>query len=121
MPKKILIVDDEASIVELLGAMLKKSGYDIITALDGTACLAKAAEQKPDLIILDIVMPELDGFAVLDLLKKDEATKNIPVMLLTALIKEEDLTKGLNEGASCFISKPFSIVDVLEEIKSAIG
>ncbi|MFC1514411.1 response regulator [Candidatus Omnitrophota bacterium] len=121
MTKKILVVDDEPSIVDLLGAMLAKSGYEVISALDGKSCLKKAESQKPDLIILDVVMPELDGFAVLDLLKKNQATKKIPVILLTALLKEDDLTKGLKEGANCFISKPFSIIDVLEEIKSALG
>jgi len=120
MARKILLVDDEQAILDLLGAMLRKNGYEIITALNGKTCLKKAHEEKPDLVILDVLMPELDGFEVCRMLKADAATKKIPVIMLTALIKEEDLTKGLHEGAVCFISKPFSIVDVLDEIKAVL-
>ena len=121
MAKRILLVDDEQAIVDLLGAMLRKNGYEVITALSGKSCLAKAREANPDLIILDVLMPELDGFQVCRMLKQDAATKKIPVIMLTALLKEEDLAKGLHEGAACFISKPFSIVDVLDEIKSVLA
>ena len=120
MSRKILLVDDEQAIVDLLAAMLRKNGYEVSTALSGKSCLKKASQDKPDLIILDVLMPDLDGFEVCKQLKESESTKDIPVIMLTALIKEEDLTKGLNEGASCFISKPFSIIDVLDEIRSVL-
>ena len=121
MPKKILVVDDELDAVELLSIRLKSSGYDVISALDGNACFKKASEEKPDLIILDILMPKINGFEVCKRLKERNETKDIPVIMLTALTKEQDLSKGLEQCADCFITKPFNPEDLLYEIKSALS
>ena len=120
MTKKILIVDDEPDAVGLLSIRLKSNGYDVISALDGEACLKKAVEEKPDLIILDILMPKINGFEVCKRLKERDETKDIPVIMLTALAKEQDVSKGLEEGADCFITKPFNSADLLDEIKTAL-
>ena len=121
MAKKILVVDDDPSIVEMLESRLKRRGYSIITALDGKKCIEEAKEKKPDLILLDVNMPELDGFAVCKYLKEDNKTKDIPIIMLTALAKEKDLAKGLEEGVYSFISKPFNFGDLLSEIETAIN
>ncbi len=120
MKKKILIVDDEPDFVEFLSIRLKSCDYDVISAADGESGLKKAQEEKPDLIILDVLMPTMNGFEMCKRLKENELTKNMPVVMLTALAQERDLAKGLKEGADCFITKPFSAVDLLYEIKTAM-
>ncbi len=119
--KKILVVDDDVAIVKIMSFQLKKKGYDVITASNGRSCIRKAAKEKPDLILLDILMPKLNGFEICSLLKKDKKTKEIPVIMLTALAEEKDLSSGLMEGAVCFISKPFSYNDLLQEVKITLG
>jgi len=120
MPKKILVVDDEPNIIKVLKSRLSHSGYDVITAVDGRTSLKKAKDEKPDLILLDILLPGLNGFEVCKRLKKDKETKDIPIIMLTSLAQERDLSKGLEEGASCFITKPFNPADLLTEIKTAM-
>jgi DNA-binding response OmpR family regulator len=119
--KKILVVDDEPDIQKILKFRLEENHYEVITAPDGKSCLKKAVEEKPDLIILDILMPRLNGFEVSQRLKKDSKTKDIPIVMLTALAQEKDLSRGLEAGASCFITKPFNPVDLISEIEQAIG
>jgi DNA-binding response OmpR family regulator len=120
MAKKILIVDDDPIILRLLASRLKNSGYDVVSAIDGESGLKKAIAKKPDLVLLDIIMPGLNGFEVCKRLKENDKTKDIPVIMLTALAGEKDLSKSLEEGADCFITKPFSAVDLLHEIKTAM-
>ena len=120
MKKKILVVDDEPDFVEFLSIRLKSSGYDVISASDGESGLKKAQKEKPDLIILDILMPKINGFELCKRLKENEFTKDMPVIMLTALAREQDLSKGLKEGADCFITKPFNSADLLYEIKTAL-
>lgn len=117
MSEKILIVDDEPDIREVLKFRLEKAGYEVVTAMDGKDCLKKVEAEKPDLIILDIMMPGMNGFQVCKLLKEKS---DIPVIMLTVLAHEKDLSKGLEKGASCFISKPFNIVDLLVEIQTIL-
>jgi DNA-binding response OmpR family regulator len=119
MAKKILVVDDEPNTVKLLESRLKSNGYDVISALDGNSCLKKAVAEKPDLVLLDIIMPGLNGFEVCKRLKENEQTKDIPVIMLTALTGEKDFFKSLEEGASYFITKPFSAADLLHAINTA--
>lgn len=121
MAKKILIVDDESDIVAMLESILKRRGYNIVTALDGESCLKKASDEKPDLILLDIVLPDINGFEICKRLKEDEKTKDIRVVILTALSEEKDLSKGLEEGAYSFISKPFAIADLLDKVKDVLN
>jgi DNA-binding response OmpR family regulator len=118
MAKRILVVDDDPIILRLLASRLKNSGYDVVSAIDGESGLKKAIAKKPDLVLLDIIMPGLNGFEVCKRLKENDKTKDIPVIMLTALAGENDLSKSLEEGADCFITKPFRAVDLLHEIKT---
>jgi DNA-binding response OmpR family regulator len=108
MRKKILVVDDDADIVELLCFNLKKAGFAIGTATDGIEALKKAHSLAPDLILLDLMMPELDGFAVCEILRRDSVTANIPIIMLTALSSELSRMAGLGSGANDYVAKPFS-------------
>lgn len=121
MSKKILVVDDEPQNVKLITSRLKANDYQTVSAYDGKDCIEKAIKEQPDLIILDIVMPGLSGFEVARKLRKDEHTKNIPIIMLTALAQEKDLSEGLEAGAVCFISKPFNPVDLISEVEQALG
>ncbi len=121
MANKILVADDEPSIVRVLEYRLRHNGYEVAVARDGKNCLEKIREEKPDLILLDVAMPELDGFEVCKRLKENDETKDIPVIMLTVLATEEDLSQGLERGATCFMSKPFNAADLLAEIKTAIA
>jgi DNA-binding response OmpR family regulator len=121
MVKKILVVDDEPAIVKMLESRLRNRGYEVTVASDGKSCLKKAIEERPDLILLDIVMPELNGFEVTKRLKQNANTKDIPVIMLTVLAERSDVSKGLEEGARCFITKPFNAADLLLEIDAALS
>src|SRR4030043_439455 len=120
MAKKILLVDEDPIILRLIASRLKNSGYDVVSALDGESGLKKAITKKPDLVLLDIIMPGLNGFEVCKRLKENDKTKDIPVIMLTVLAGEKDLSKGLEAGADCLITKPFSAVDLLHEIKKTM-
>jgi len=111
--KKILIIDDEKMNIMALAHFLK-SQYEIVIAGDGQSGLEAAEKHIPDLILLDIIMPEMNGFEVISKLKKSETTKNIPVIFISALDEEGDDEKGLSLGAVDFITKPFSkaIIDL---------
>lgn len=121
MHKKILVVDDEPQNVTLITSRLKAHHYQTISASDGRSCIEMAIKEMPDLIVLDVIMPGLSGFQVARELKKDERTKHIPIIMLTALAQEKDLDEGLEAGALCFISKPFNPVDLLLEVDQALG
>jgi DNA-binding response OmpR family regulator len=108
MRKKILVVDDDAELVELVSFNLKQAGYAIGTASNGVDAIKKARSLEPDLIVLDVMMPELDGFAVCEILRRDASTALIPIMILTALSSELGRMAGLGSGASDFLTKPFS-------------
>ncbi len=108
MPKKILVVDDDAELVELVSFNLKQAGYSIGTASNGVDAIKKARTLAPDLIVLDVMMPELDGFAVCEILRRDAAFTRLPIIMLTALSSELGRMAGLGSGATDFLSKPFS-------------
>jgi len=120
MRKKILVVDDDADLVELISFNLKQAGYAIGTANDGVDALKKARSLQPDLIVLDIMMPELDGFAVCEILRRDAATASIPIMMLTALSSELGRMAGLGSGASDFVTKPFSPRILVQRIENLL-
>lgn len=111
---KILISDDDPDILRLIQLNLKFEGYETITSGDGITTLKLAQEQKPDLIILDVIMPGMDGWQVLAQLKKDKATESIPVILLTGVSMKEGKERGLIEGVEDFLSKPFNPLRLLE-------
>ena len=118
--KKILIVDDEKMNIMALAFFLK-SQYDIIVAKDGASALEAADKHAPDLILLDVIMPDMNGFDVLVKLKEAPATKNIPVIFITGLSEAGDEEKGLSLGAVDFIPKPFDRAVVEEKIKTHLG
>jgi two-component system, OmpR family, alkaline phosphatase synthesis response regulator PhoP len=119
--KKILIVDDQEDIVKLLEMRLSTSGYDFISAEDGEAGLKLARSEKPDLIIMDIMMPKMDGYKVCGLLKNDARFAHIPVILFTAKALDEDRRIGEEVKADAFIVKPYNAQILIEKVKELIG
>ncbi|HEX5414397.1 MAG TPA: response regulator [Chloroflexota bacterium] len=107
MPKTILVVDDDPDICEIVQVNLEGAGYEVIIAADGAAGLQAAQTRVPDLIILDVLMPELDGWRVLEELVKDSRTADRPVIMLTCKGDDQDVLRGLNLGAVEYITKPF--------------
>jgi DNA-binding response OmpR family regulator len=120
MAKKILVIEDDYQLLMSLQIRLRASGYQVFTAKGGGAGFAIAQKELPDLVILDILMPEPDGFETLERLKTDEKTKEIPVIMLTALVQQEHIRKASEAGAIDYIVKPFSSETLLEKVKSAI-
>lgn len=116
MKKKILVVDDEDDILHFLELVLQEKGYGVITASGGHEALTRAQIDKPDLVLLDIMMPQMDGWEVLKLLRVDEETSRIPVAMLSARIEAKDRVQGLQEGAIDYICKPFSLQELFEKI-----
>lgn len=118
MAKKILVIDDEPDFVEMLKMKLEASGYEVLAAFDGSEGLKKTREEPPDLILLDIMMPHKDGYTFLLELKKDEAMRSIPVIVLTAKPGMEDIFQL--EGVSGYIMKPFKSAELLPKIKEIV-
>lgn len=121
MAKKILVVDDEVQLVEMLKMRLEASNYNVITAYDGQEALGKARKEKPDLIILDLMLPKIDGYKVCRMLKFDEKYKKIPIIMFTARAQDEDKEMGQEVGAEAYITKPFEPKILLGKIKELIG
>jgi DNA-binding response OmpR family regulator len=120
-PKKILVVDDEADLVETLRFPLEMEGYTVLVSHNGEDGLHQARKEKPDLILLDLMLPKLDGYKVCRLLKFDERYKHIPVLMLTAKTQEKDRVLGMETGANEYINKPFEMADLLEKVKSYLS
>jgi len=116
MPKKILVVDDETELVEMLKMRLEANNYTVITAPDGKVGLEQAIKEKPNLIILDIMMPEIDGFEVLDQLKKNEITRSTPVLMLTAKDDTNAILESQELKATDHLIKPFDPEELLRLI-----
>lgn len=119
--KKILIVDDEPNIVMTLEYTFKKSNYEVFIARDGQEALDILKTNFPDVIILDIMMPMVDGFATLEQIRKDENLQHTKVMFLSAKNKESDIEKGIALGADSYMTKPFSIKKVVEKVEELLG
>jgi DNA-binding response OmpR family regulator len=118
---KILVVDDEAYIVHILEFSLGMEGYEVVTAFDGEEAIVKAERENPDLIVLDIMMPKLDGYETCRRLKATDKTKRIPIILLSAKGRSMDQKVGLEAGADEYITKPFSPRKLVERISTHIG
>jgi CheY-like chemotaxis protein len=112
---KIMIVDDEPDIVYIVKKALQKSGHEVIEALSGEECLEKLKQEKPDLILLDVMMPGLDGYDVLEILRNDEKTKDITIAMLTVKSEDEDKIRSFDGKADWHISKPID-TDKLPEM-----
>lgn len=119
--KKILIVDDEPNIVMTLEYTFKKSNYEVFIARDGQEALDILKTNFPDVIILDIMMPMVDGFATLEQIRKDDNLQHTKVMFLSAKNKESDIEKGMALGADAYMTKPFSIKKVIEKVEELLG
>ena len=118
MSARILVVDDIEANVRLLQAKLEAEYYEVLTAEDGPTALAVAAAEKPDIVLLDVMMPGMDGFAVCRRLKDDAETRHIPVVLLTALDGRADRVAGLEAGADDFLTKPIDDVMLFARVRS---
>jgi DNA-binding response OmpR family regulator len=116
----ILIVDDEDDVVGLLQLVFETNGFLARTAGNGKAAVASAYENPPDVIVLDVMMPEMDGWQVLKILKGDDRTRHIPVVMLSARAERRDKMIGLQEGADAYIAKPFSPSEVVQEVKDLL-
>jgi DNA-binding response OmpR family regulator len=118
---RILIVEDEANIIKLISIRLVRLGHRISSADNGATALELARESTPDLILLDVMIPVLNGFQVLEQLKADPATAPIPVLMLTARGHEHDIVAGLEGGADDYIVKPFSFPELISRVSSALA
>ncbi len=120
MGAKILVVDDEYDVQKMIRIRLEKNGYTVITASSGNECIEKAAEEKPSVILLDVLLSGQNGFEVCKLLKANVKTKDIPVIMVTALLGESVQRRGTESGAEYLISKPFDPEDLLWEIEDVL-
>ena len=120
-PKKILVVDDEVDLVNTIRFSLEMEGYTVLVSYNGEDALNQAQKENPDLILLDIMLPKLDGYKVCRLLKFDEKYKHIPILMLTAKTQEKDKTLGMETGADEYITKPFDIDELMEKVKSYLS
>jgi two-component system phosphate regulon response regulator PhoB len=121
MKPKILVVDDEPDALEILGFKLKEAGYAPLFAKDGTRALAAARDERPALIVLDLMLPEVDGLEVCKILRRDPATAMIPIVMLTARAAEMDRVLGLELGADDYVTKPFSPRELVLRIKKLLA
>ncbi len=117
MPKKILAVDDERHIVRLVQVNLERAGYEVVTAFDGKDALEKVKSENPDLVVLDVMMPYMDGFEVLQNLRKDPSTRELPVIMLTAKAQDADVFRGWQSGVDCYLTKPFNPMELIVFVK----
>jgi DNA-binding response OmpR family regulator len=120
MSKRVLVVDDEPNIVISLEFLLKRAGLEVLTARDGEDGLAQIRAQHPDLVILDVMMPKLDGFAVLDAVRADPDVQSTPVLMLTARGRDADQKKGLEKGANAYLAKPFSTHELVTKVQDML-
>jgi len=119
--KKILFIEDEAALQKTFGEILRQEGYEMVSALDGEIGLRLAEAEKPDLILLDLILPRMHGFDVLKELKTKEPTKNIPIIILTNLEKAEDIQKALELGATTYLVKAnYTLEEVIKKVKKVL-
>jgi DNA-binding response OmpR family regulator len=117
----VLVADDDPDILALVRFRLEREGYDVVSAPDGQAALELALDHTPDLAVLDVMMPRLDGYEVTRRLREHEATKGMPIILLTARVGESDLERGFEMGADGYVTKPFSPQMLREQVQAALG
>lgn len=118
---KVLVVDDEANIVLSLEFLMQQAGFQVDTAEDGESALARIAESPPDLVLLDISLPGISGFDVLERLRGDPAHARLPIIMLTAHGREVEREKGLALGADDYVTKPFSTQTLVEKVKTLLA
>ena len=112
MPHKILVVDDEPALLRLMEFVLAREGHTMLTATNGEEALDEARRERPDLIVLDIMMPKMDGYQVAEAIRTDDELKHTPIIMLSAKAQEEDIQRGMAAGVDRYITKPFSPEDL---------
>jgi len=120
MAKKILVVDDEKDIRNLIKRVLVRAKYDVITATNGKEGLTKLYDSAPDMVILDVNMPEMDGWETCQEIRKDPLYKHLPIIMLTVRKTEKDQIKGLNLGSDCYLIKPFYPKELIARVKALL-
>jgi len=121
MTKKVLIADDEPNIVISLEFLLRREGFEVLVAVDGDEALAKARAEKPDLVLLDVMMPKMNGFDVCQALRADPELAAMRVLMLTAKGRDTEVGKGLGLGADAYMTKPFSTKELVARVHALLG
>ena len=121
MSKTVLIVDDEEYIVTSLEYVMKSAGYEVVVAYDGEQAIEKIKATAPDLLILDVMMPKLDGFEVYEKIRANPLWESIRIIMLTAKGRDSERDKGISLGADAYMTKPFSTRDILERVTELLG
>jgi CheY-like chemotaxis protein len=117
----VLVADDEEDIVGLVTMIIERSGHEVVSVRDGAQALAALRRRRPDLVVLDISMPEVDGLEVLRRIRADEETSELPVLLLSAQAQEADVRRGFATGASAYVKKPFSPRELAQRVDELLG
>jgi DNA-binding response OmpR family regulator len=117
----VLVADDDHDILTLVSFRLERAGYDVVAARDGEEALRLALERVPDLAVLDVMMPKLDGYEVTTRLRQNRATRRMPVILLTARVQEADIARGFEAGADDYVKKPFSPQELGARVQAILG
>jgi DNA-binding response OmpR family regulator len=117
----VLVADDDEDILLLVRTVLEREGYEVVATRDGAAAVAAALQRRPDLAVLDVSMPELDGLEVLRRLRTDVSTMDVPVVLLSARVQEEDVKRGFDTGANAYVQKPFSPRELSERVSELLA
>jgi len=117
---KVLVCDDERSIVRLIQVNLERQGWQVVTAYDGKEGLEKIKSEKPDVVVLDVMMPYMDGFEVLKTLRRDPELQTLPVVMLTAKAQDKDVFEGYHYGADVYLTKPFNPMELVTFVKRII-
>lgn len=120
-PQRILVAEDEDDIRELISYRLTRSGYDVVEARDGEEALRLALEHVPDLAVLDVMMPKLDGYELTRRLRAEEPTSRMPIIILTARTQEADVSQGFEAGADDYLKKPFSPDELVARVRAVLG
>jgi CheY-like chemotaxis protein len=119
--KKILLVDDAETILMMERMILNKAGYELVTAKNGQEAVAKAASEKPDLILMDVIMPQMNGFEACKQIRANEATKAIPIIMVTTRGEAENVETGFESGCDEYVTKPINGLEIVSKVKSALG
>lgn len=117
----VLVADDDPDILSLVALRLGLDGYEVIGAPDGERAVEEALERTPDLALIDVTMPKLDGYEVAERLRQHEPTSAIPIILLTARVQDSDVARGIEAGADDYVKKPFSTADLRMRVQAALG
>lgn len=117
---KVLVVEDDKDLAELLAYNLKKEGYEVFVCLKGAEAIKLIESENPDLVLLDVMLPDFDGFRIAEYIRNSEEVKDIPIVFITAKDMEQDKLKGFNLGADDYITKPFSVKELVARVKAVL-